>query len=53
MNMFQDDLKTKRLIRPKIIVGTMRLMETSINLTQARQIIIVNPEYSSYAKIAS
>ncbi len=34
----------------KIIVGTMRLMGTEINLTRARQIIIVDPEYTSYAE---
>lgn len=48
VNTFQDDPKTKRPIRPRIIVGTMKLMETGINLTRVRQIIIVDPEYTSY-----
>lgn len=50
VNAFQDDPKTKRLIRPRIIVGTMKLMGTGINLTRVRQIIIVDPEYTSYAE---
>ncbi len=50
VNAFQDDPKTKRPIRPKIIVGTMRLMGTKINLTRARQIIIVDLEYTLYAE---
>ena len=40
--------KTKHPIHPRIIVGTMRLMGTGINLTRARQII--DPEYTSYAE---
>ncbi len=50
VNAFQDNLKTKRPIRLKIIVEIMRLMSTEINSTRARQIIIVDFEYTSYAK---
>lgn len=50
VNAFQDDPKTKRALRPKSIVKTMRLMDTEINLTRAKQIIVVEPEYISYAE---
>ena len=50
VNAFQDDPKTKLALRPKSIVGTMRLMDTEINLTRAEQIIVVEPEYISYAE---
>lgn len=48
VNVFQDALTSKYLIRLKIIVGMIRLKETGINLTWAWQIIIVDPEYTSY-----
>ncbi len=35
VSVFQNNLKNRRLIRPKIIVRTMRLIGTGINLTQA------------------
>lgn len=47
VNAFQDDPKIKHLIRLKIIVGTMRLIGTGINLIPN---IIVNPKYTLYAK---
>ena len=50
VNAFQDKPKTKRPIRPRIIVGIMKLMGTSINLTRAWQIIIVDPEYTLYTE---
>lgn len=42
VNAFYDDPKTKRFICARIIVRIMKLMRTGINLTQTRQIIIVN-----------
>ncbi len=50
VKIFQDNPKTKHPIRPKIIVGIIRLMGTGINLTWARQIIIVDPKYNSNAE---
>ncbi len=50
VNVFQNDPKTKRSIRPKIIIGTMKLMGNRINLTWAWQIIIVDPKYISYVE---
>lgn len=35
VNAFPDDVKTKRLIYPEIIIGIMRLMGTRINIIRA------------------
>lgn len=48
VNTFQENSKTKHLIRAKISGGMMRLISTGINLIRVRQIIIVDLEYISY-----
>lgn len=48
VNIFSEKPKTKHLIRSRIIIKTMRLMGTGINLTWALQIIIIYLKYTSY-----
>lgn len=50
VNTFQNESKTKHLIHPKIIVKTIRLIGTGINLTWAWQINIVDLEYRLYVE---
>lgn len=50
INAFPDDPKTKYSIRLKIIIRTMSLMGTGINLIRAWQIIIIDSVYTSYAE---
>lgn len=50
MSVFQEKQKTKYLLCQKIIVKTIKLKRTDINLMQSKQIIIVDLKYTSNTK---